>query len=48
LFEVVGATLLAAWWFGERPHAATVPAAALILLGVFLVVRVGLPAAVTD
>lgn len=37
LFEIVGATLLAAWWFGERPHAGTVPAAALIVAGVVMV-----------
>jgi drug/metabolite transporter (DMT)-like permease len=39
LFEIVGATLLAQWWFGERPHAATVPAALLIIAGVVLVLR---------
>ncbi|HWW53003.1 MAG TPA: DMT family transporter [Acidimicrobiales bacterium] len=39
LFEIVGATLLAGWWFGERPHAATLPAAALIVAGVVLVAR---------
>jgi drug/metabolite transporter (DMT)-like permease len=39
LFEVVGATLLAEWWLGERPHAAALPAAALIVAGVVVVVR---------
>lgn len=39
LFEIVGATLLARWWFGERPHGATLPAAALIVAGVVLVAR---------
>lgn len=39
LFEVVGATLLAWWWFGESPSAGAYPAAALIAVGVVLVVR---------
>lgn len=39
LFEIVGATLLAAWWFGERPHAAALPAAGLIVAGVIVVAR---------
>jgi drug/metabolite transporter (DMT)-like permease len=39
LFEIVGATLLAQWWFGEHPHVAAVPAAVLIIAGVVLVVR---------
>ena len=43
LFEVVGATLIAAWWFGERPRAAALPAALLIIAGVVLVVRAGIP-----
>jgi drug/metabolite transporter (DMT)-like permease len=37
LFEVVGATLLARWWFGETPPAGTYPAALLIAGGVLLV-----------
>jgi drug/metabolite transporter (DMT)-like permease len=44
LFEIVGATLIAGWWFGEHPHAATVPAAVLIVAGVVAVVRAGTPA----
>ncbi len=39
LAEVVGASLLAWAWFGVVPPAATVPAAALVLVGVGLVVR---------
>jgi drug/metabolite transporter (DMT)-like permease len=39
LFEIVGATLLARWWFGEAPPAGTYPAAVLIGAGVYLVVR---------
>lgn len=41
LFEVVGATLLAAWWFGETPPLATVPAGLLIFSGVIVVIRSG-------
>jgi len=41
LFEIVGAALLAQLWFGETPPPAAVPAAALIALGVVLVVRSG-------
>ena len=41
LFEIVGATLLARLWFGERPPLAALPAAALIAAGVVLVVRSG-------
>jgi drug/metabolite transporter (DMT)-like permease len=37
LFEIVGATLLARWWFGESPPAGTYPAAVLIACGVVLV-----------
>lgn len=39
LFEIVGATLIAWWWFGEAPPAGAYPAAALIALGVVVVVR---------
>ena len=39
LGEIVGASLLAAWWFGERPPAGIVPAAVCIAGGVVLVVR---------
>jgi drug/metabolite transporter (DMT)-like permease len=39
LGEIVGATLLAAWWFGERPSVALLPAAVCIAAGVVLVVR---------
>lgn len=45
LAEVVGASLLAAWWFGERPPWGVVPAAACIIGGVVLVVRGRHPAA---
>jgi drug/metabolite transporter (DMT)-like permease len=37
LLEVAGATLLAWWWSGELPPAGAVPAAALLLAGVGLV-----------
>jgi drug/metabolite transporter (DMT)-like permease len=43
LFEIVGATLLAWVWFGEAPPAGVYPAAALLALGIVLVVR-GTPA----
>jgi drug/metabolite transporter (DMT)-like permease len=36
---VVGATLIAWWWFGESPSAAAYPAAVLIAVGVVLVLR---------
>ncbi|HEV3226601.1 MAG TPA: DMT family transporter [Acidimicrobiales bacterium] len=39
LFEIVGATLIAWWWFGEAPSPGAYPAAALIGTGVILVVR---------
>jgi drug/metabolite transporter (DMT)-like permease len=39
LFEIVGATLIAWWWFGETPSAGAYPAAVLIALGVVVVVR---------
>jgi drug/metabolite transporter (DMT)-like permease len=39
LFEVVGATLIAWWWFGETPSVAAYPAAALIAAGVVVVIR---------
>jgi drug/metabolite transporter (DMT)-like permease len=47
LGEIVGAALLAAWWFGERPPAGLVPAAICIISGVVLVVR-GRTGAATD
>jgi drug/metabolite transporter (DMT)-like permease len=37
LGEIVGSSLLAWWWFGERPGAATLPAAVLIVFGIVLV-----------
>ena len=37
LLEVVGAALLAWWWFDEVPSAAAIPATALLLAGVGLV-----------
>jgi drug/metabolite transporter (DMT)-like permease len=46
LLEVVGATLLAWWWFGESPSAGVYPAAALIAVGVVVVVRAGVDARV--
>lgn len=39
LFEVVGAAVLAALWFGERPPLAALPAGVLVLVGVYFVVR---------
>jgi len=39
LGEIVGASVLAAWWFGQRPPLAILPAAVLIGGGVLLVVR---------
>jgi len=39
LFEIVGATVIAWWWFGEAPTAGAYPAAVLIAIGVVLVVR---------
>lgn len=46
LFEIVGASLLAWWWFGEHPPAGTYPAAVLLVAGLVLVMRRPLPAAV--
>ena len=43
LFEIVGATLIAWWWFGESPPAGAYPAAVLIAIGVVLVVRASTP-----
>jgi len=43
LGEIVGASLLAAWWFGQDPPAGLVPAAVCIGVGVVLVVRSGSP-----
>ena len=49
LFEIVGATLIAWWWFGETPSAGAYPAAVLIGIGVVLVVLSGRePAAPLD
>ncbi|HLZ38566.1 MAG TPA: EamA family transporter [Mycobacteriales bacterium] len=47
LFEVPGAALVAAVWLGQSPPAAALPAAALLVAGVALVVtaRRGVPAA---
>jgi drug/metabolite transporter (DMT)-like permease len=39
LFEIVGATLIAWWWFSETPTTGAYPAAVLIAIGVVLVVR---------
>ncbi len=41
LFEVVGATVLAALWFDETPPLAAVPAGLLIFLGIIVVIRAG-------
>jgi len=38
LFEMPGAALIAAWWLGQRPPWGVLPAAALLLTGVALVV----------
>jgi drug/metabolite transporter (DMT)-like permease len=39
LFEIVGAAVLAAIFLGQRPPAAALPAAAVIALGTYLVIR---------
>ncbi len=39
LFEIVGAAVLAAVFLGQNPPAAAIPAAAVIALGTFLVIR---------
>jgi drug/metabolite transporter (DMT)-like permease len=39
LFEIVGATLIAWWWFDEAPPAGAYPAAVLIGIGVVLVIQ---------
>lgn len=41
LFEVVGASVIAALWFGETPPLAALPAGLLILSGIVLVIRAG-------
>ena len=41
LFEVVGASIIAAIWFHETPPPAAAPAAVLIIVGVVLVIRSG-------
>ena len=41
LFEVVGATVIAALWFGETPPLAAVPAGLLIFSGIIVVIRAG-------
>jgi len=38
LFEVPGAALLAAWWLDETPPVLAVPAIAVMLVGVALVI----------
>jgi drug/metabolite transporter (DMT)-like permease len=38
LLEVPAATLIAAWWLGQVPPLAALPAAALVLAGVAVVV----------
>jgi drug/metabolite transporter (DMT)-like permease len=44
LLEVPAATLVAAWWLGQVPPLAVLPAAALVLVGVGLVVTSADPA----
>ncbi len=41
LFEVVGASIIAAIWFDETPPPAAAPAAVLIIVGVVVVIRAG-------
>lgn len=41
LFEILGATLIAAAFLGERPPLAALPAAALLVAGVVIVIRSG-------
>jgi drug/metabolite transporter (DMT)-like permease len=49
LFEIVGASVIAWWWFGETPPAGAYPAAILIAAGIVLVVLSGRePAAPLD
>jgi drug/metabolite transporter (DMT)-like permease len=43
LFEMPGATLIAAVWLGQVPPLSIVPAVALILVGLVLVIRAGDP-----
>ncbi len=40
LFEVPGAALLAAWWLGQTPPLAALPALVLMLAGIAIVIRV--------
>jgi drug/metabolite transporter (DMT)-like permease len=48
LFEVPGATLIAAAWLGQRPHVGAIPGLVLLLAGVAAVItardRGGVPA----
>jgi drug/metabolite transporter (DMT)-like permease len=52
LFEVPGAAILAAVWLGQTPPVAAIPALALLLAGVAVVIRAGgreaVPAVPTD
>jgi drug/metabolite transporter (DMT)-like permease len=41
LFEVPGAALLAAWWLGQTPPLAALPALFLMLVGIAIVIRSG-------
>jgi drug/metabolite transporter (DMT)-like permease len=41
LFEVPGAALLAAWWLGQTPPLAALPALVLMLVGIAIVIRAG-------
>ena len=41
LFEVPGAALLAAWWLGQTPPLAALPALVLMLAGIAIVIRAG-------
>jgi drug/metabolite transporter (DMT)-like permease len=46
LFEILGASVLAWWWFDEHPPAGTYPAAVLLVVGLVLVMRRPQPAVV--
>jgi drug/metabolite transporter (DMT)-like permease len=48
LFEMPGATLIAAVWLGQLPPPAIIPAVALILGGLVLVIRAGDPRTPTE
>ena len=41
LFEMPGATIIAAWWLGQRPPLAVVPAVVLLFAGIAMVISTG-------